>query len=182
MNQIEALVKAYGAFVQLPWSTTVAGPQRVWFAVYDPAQERRLRLHLPEFEIATRHAEHGWQQIDITDSFARWMADHRYRDAYFEDPAALDLSLPQFADVVAGEIVQALQAPGVDASTVVAVTGLASLFGLVRSSVVFEQVTHAIQGRLLVFFPGQREGAKYRLLDARDGWNYLAIPITASEA
>jgi len=38
-----------------------------------------------------------------------------------------------------------------------------------------------IRGRLLVFFPGVYEQDNYRLLDARDGWNYLAIPITASD-
>ena len=36
-------------------------------------------------------------------------------------------------------------------------------------------------GRLLVFFPGEVEGNNYRLLDARDGWNYLATPITADK-
>jgi hypothetical protein len=30
-----------------------------------------------------------------------------------------------------------------------------------------------------VFFPGSREGNVYKLLDAREGWNYLATPITA---
>jgi hypothetical protein len=34
-------------------------------------------------------------------------------------------------------------------------------------------------GRLLVFFPGSRDGNVYKLLDAREGWNYLATPITA---
>ena len=38
-----------------------------------------------------------------------------------------------------------------------------------------------MKGRLLVFFPGVYEQNNYRLLDARDGWNYLAFPITASE-
>ena len=38
-----------------------------------------------------------------------------------------------------------------------------------------------IRGRLLVFFPGIYEQDNYRLLDARDGWNYHAVPITASE-
>ena len=38
-----------------------------------------------------------------------------------------------------------------------------------------------IQGRLLVFFPGVYEQDNYRLLDARDGWNYHAVPITAGE-
>ena len=35
-----------------------------------------------------------------------------------------------------------------------------------------------IAGRLVVFFPGSRDGNTYRLLDARDGWNYLAHSIT----
>jgi len=38
-----------------------------------------------------------------------------------------------------------------------------------------------IRGRFLVFFPGVYEQDNYRLLDARDGWNYHAVPITASE-
>ena len=44
-----------------------------------------------------------------------------------------------------------------------------------------EAVTDRVRGRLLVFFPGEREGSNYRLLDARDGWNYLAVPITIPE-
>jgi len=32
-----------------------------------------------------------------------------------------------------------------------------------------------------VLFPGVYEQNNYRMLDARDGWNYLAIPITSSE-
>jgi hypothetical protein len=35
-----------------------------------------------------------------------------------------------------------------------------------------------IRGRLVVFFPGHLERSNYRLLDARDGWNYMAVPIT----
>ena len=45
-------------------------------------------------------------------------------------------------------------------------------------SALLNEVSDAIAGRLLVFFPGQHEGSSYRLLDARDGWNYLATPIT----
>ena len=47
MNEIEGLLKAYERFLQLPWDRTLAGPQKVWFAIYEPAQERRLRLRLP---------------------------------------------------------------------------------------------------------------------------------------
>jgi hypothetical protein len=43
---------------------------------------------------------------------------------------------------------------------------------------VLEDVNSAIRGRLLVFFPGRHDGSNYRLLDARDGWNYLAAGIT----
>ena len=47
-----------------------------------------------------------------------------------------------------------------------------------KVSALLNAVNDAIAGRLLVFFPGEHEGNSYRLLDARDGWNYLAIPIT----
>jgi hypothetical protein len=41
-----------------------------------------------------------------------------------------------------------------------------------------KEVVKDIRGRLVVFFPGEYEDNNYRLLDARDGWNYLAVPIT----
>ena len=63
-------------------------------------------------------------------------------------------------------------------NTVVAVLGVATLFGLARFSEVLRKVDRDIRGRLLVFFPGQYDHNNYRLLDARDDWNYLAIPIT----
>ncbi len=65
--------------------------------------------------------------------------------------------------------------------TVVAITGVAALFGFARVSQVLSLVEAHIRGRLLVFFPGVYENNNYRLLDARDGWNYLAVPITPHE-
>jgi hypothetical protein len=44
--------------------------------------------------------------------------------------------------------------------------------------VAVEEVENDIRGRLALFFPGEYENQNYRLLDARDGWNYLAVPIT----
>jgi len=61
------------------------------------------------------------------------------------------------------------------------VYGVASLFGFLRISEILPLVEAKIRGRLLVFFPGVYEQDNYRLLDARDGWNYHAVPITASE-
>jgi hypothetical protein len=43
------------------------------------------------------------------------------------------------------------------------------------------RVESSIRGRLLVFFPGEHENNTYRFLDAREGWNYLAVPITSDE-
>jgi hypothetical protein len=181
VNEIEGLLKAYKSFLQLPWDRTLAGPQKVWFAIYEPAQERRLRLRLPEFEMATKNAGHSWFPLDLTDLFATWMAQHDYREAYFEQPEDMDLALQDFASYISQHIADALNAPNVDENTVVAVSGLASLFGLTYASAIFETVAPSVQGRLLVFFPGQHNGSNYRFLDARDGWNYLAVPITGIE-
>lgn len=180
MSQIEQLLAAYREFVSLPWQERLAGSQKVWFAVYDPAQERRLRLRIPEFEMATKEAGHHWAYLDITDSFAHWMAAHKYRERYFQRPHLMDLALRDYATHVSEAIKAALSAPGVDPNTVVAIGGVASLFGLTHASTVLEPVTSGIQGRLLVFFPGRYENGIYRLLDARDGWNYLAVPIVAT--
>jgi len=181
VNEIEGLLKAYERFLQLPWDRTLAGPQKIWFAIYEPAQERRLRLRLPEFEVATKTAGHSWSHLDLTDLFATWMAQHEYHEAYFEQPEDMDLALHDFANFVSHRIIDALTLPNVDANMVVAISGVASLFGLTYASAIFETVAPSIRGRLLVFFPGQHDGSNYRFLDARDGWNYLAVPITGIE-
>jgi hypothetical protein len=179
MSRIEGLLRAYEEFVAQPWTQNLAGAERVWFAVYEPAQERRLLFRIPEFETATVKSGHGWRHLDIGDYFAHWMAGHKYREAYFEEPEAMDLALRDFASATAAYIKQFLTSPAVDENTVAAISGVGALFGLARTSEIIDQVTSAIRGRLLVFFPGRHESSQYRLLDARDGWNYLAIPIIA---
>ena len=66
-------------------------------------------------------------------------------------------------------------------NTVLAVYGVASLFGFLKISEMLPLIEGAVKGRLLMFFPGVYEQNNYRLLDARDGWNYHAFPITASD-
>lgn len=181
MNRIERLVHSYARHVALPWDPALAGAQKVWFAVYDKADERRLRARVTEFEIATKRAGHSWRLVDLTDAFPRWMAAHSYRDSYFEDPEDLEVALPAFTAHVTSELRSFLEAPDVDDQTVVAVLGVGSLFGLSHVSKVVGDAQSAVRGRLLVFFPGEYEPNVYRLLDARDGWNYMATPITAHE-
>jgi len=181
MSEVEELLKAYESFVRLPWDESLSGQERVWFVVYDPTQERRIRLRVEEFENITKKAGHTWQHLDLTDTFAQWMSQHKYREAYFEEPEFLQSALSAFTVAVADQIKVVLSAIDVDENTVVALTGLASLYGLTRVSETLEKVISDLRGRLLVFFPGQRDGSNYRLLDARDGWNYLAVPITANK-
>jgi hypothetical protein len=180
MSYVDDLLAAYRRFMSLPWQQSLAGPQRVWMAVYPPEHERRLRLHLPEFKEATNEHGHPWALVDITTSFERWMAAHAYREAYFEDPELLETALPGFFNHLVEDVRSELAAHSAP-DGVVALLGAGTLFGLgdsVKVSALLNAVNAAITGRLLVFFPGEHEGSSYRLLDARDGWNYLAIPIT----
>ena len=181
MSAIEGLLKSYNRFVRLPWDRELAGQQRVWFAIYDPAQERRLRLRLPEFERVTREAGHDWLGVDLTNAFAEWLAAHEYREEYFQHPEDLELALDDFGTAVHERVSDTLALPRADERTVVAVSGVGSLFGLTRVSVLVDRIAPQIRGRLLIFFPGHRDGSNYRFLDARDGWNYLAVPIEATE-
>lgn len=180
MSYVDDLLEAYRKFVSLPWQQNLAPAQRVWMAVYPPEHERRVRLHIPDFEVATKEASHGWALIDITTSFERWMADHEYRDRYFDSPELLETALPAFFDQVVAEVRSELENHS-NPDAVVGLLGAGTLFGLgdaVKVSALLNAANDAIAGRLLVFFPGEHEGNSYRLLDARDGWNYLATPIT----
>jgi hypothetical protein len=182
VSYVDDLLAAYRKFVALPWQQNLAPPQRVWMAVYPPEQERRLRLHLPEFKTATIEEHHSWSLVDVTTSFETWMAGHEYREAYFEDPDLLESALPAFFSHLVDEVRTAL-ATHSEPNGVVALLGAGTLFGLggaVKVSALLNAVSDAVAGRLIVFFPGEHEGNSYRLLDARDGWNYLAIPITAN--
>ena len=68
-----------------------------------------------------------------------------------------------------------------NASSVVAVTGLASLFDFMRISSLIERVEDSVPGRMLIFFPVEYAGNVYRFMDALDGFNYMAVPITSTE-
>ena len=179
MTRIDELASRYQNHIGAPWQRNLAGDQKTIFVVYPKSDERKLRARLDLFEMATTSSGHGWRLLDLTDAFARWMADTEYRDVYFEEPDTLTMKLrSDFVQYAAGLLREALSGEDVDEDTVVAVLGVACLFGLTRLSLVLKEVVKDIRGRLVVFFPGEYEENNYRLLDARDGWNYLAVPIT----
>jgi hypothetical protein len=183
MSRVDDLITSYERFVALPWQSNLAPAQRVWMAVYAPEEERRLRLHLPEFGTASKQAGHDWELIDVSDEFERWMAAHEYRDAYFANPKLMQPELVGFFDTLVEHVRAEMEAKSTD-SNIVGLVGAASLYGLgdhVKVSALIERVQDDVLGRLLVFFPGEVEGNSYRLLGARDGWNYLATPITAEK-
>ena len=181
MSRVDDLISSYRRFVSLPWPTGLAPAQRVWMAVYAPEEERRLRLHLPEFEAATAQAGYSWAVIDVDTEFEAWMAAHEYRDAYFANPKLMAPELAGFFDRLVADV-RSKVAAATSPETIVALVGAGSLYGLgdhVKTSALIERVQDDVLGRMLVFFPGEVEGNNYRLLGARDGWNYLATLITA---
>ena len=186
MNRIELLKKNYQRFCENSWDRNVAGAQRVWIAVYDKEDERKLRLRLGLFEEATHHSGHKWISIDLTNAFANWMCSPdnvNNAEGYFESPDSLDSgALGDMMQSVVDHIKSALASLSDPDNTVLALYGVASLFGFLKISELLPMVEGDVKGRLLVFFPGVYEQNNYRLLDARDGWNYLAFPITASDA
>tara|TARA_B110000503_G_scaffold80299_1_gene123093 strand:- start:575 stop:1123 length:549 start_codon:yes stop_codon:yes gene_type:complete len=179
-SRIARLIESYQRHIALPWQIGLAGVQKVIFVVYDKTDELRMRYQVGEFENATLSAGHKWVLVDITDDFPQWMAGQEYREGFFEHPEDLQDILGEFTASVVAKIDEHL-APA-DDDTVVALQGVAGLYGFTHTSEVVAAIANNIPGRLLVFFPGEYDQNNYRLLDARPGWNYQAVPITAGDA
>jgi len=179
MARIEDLAERFGRHIATPWQRTVSGAQRVIMLVYDKELERTLRARKVAFETAARQAGHDWHEIDISSEFALWMAADDYREEYFAAPEDLQLKLQaEFPAYLADRLGGFLNRNDITDDSVVALFGVGALFGLARLSHILKMVEADIKGRLVVFFPGHLERSNYRLLDARDGWNYMAVPIT----
>lgn len=181
MSRIKRLVHSYGKYIAIPWRDDAAALQRVIFCVYHEAEELRLRAKIDEFELVTRQAGHDWSVFDLTDSFATWLASQRYAKSYFQKPHLLATLLPKYLTFLVDEFASFLQKNAVHEESVVAVTGVGSLFGFLKVKEVVDQLAPMVNGRLLIFFPGSYEENNYRLLDGYDGWNYLAVPIVADK-
>ena len=180
-DRVDLLLEQYQKQLSLPWRRDLSGAERVWIAVYPPELERRLGHRIDEFKLATIEADKAWRHKDLTSAFATWMAGQEHREAYFEEPELIAPALNSFAETLKADIGALLDADDVDDRTIVALSGVGSLFPMVRVSTLIQGLASDIRGRLLLFFPGAYEHGNYRLLEARDGWNYLAIPITIPE-
>ncbi len=177
MSRIDALVEQFGRHISAPWQRYISGAEKIIFVVYPKEDELRLRKRIGLFEQRCGLAGHPWQLLDLTDMFPEWISKERYKDEYFRKPDYLNLKLDQFRDYCVKWISAVLEAQDPNTGPVLAILGGASLFGVTRLHEVLERIQSEIKGRLVVFFAGSYEQNNYRHLDARDEWNYMAVPI-----
>ncbi|WP_346796342.1 BREX protein BrxB domain-containing protein [Halomonas sp. Bachu 37] len=182
MSKIKRLVDSYGRFIALPWRGDAAAAQRVVFCVYPETEELRLRANLGEFELTTHQAGHDWASFDLTSTFAEWMAEQEYADAFFTMPQQLKMIDHHYLDWLEERFVSVIGEMAVEKNHVMALYGVGSLFGLLKVKAVVDRFAPHVLGRLVVLFPGSFDNNNYRLLDGYDGWNYLATPITPDGA
>ena len=108
------------------------------------------------------------------------MANHDYKEEYFNDPETLvDQLEAEFKQFAINFLIEEMKKQSTDDNTLIAIRDISSLFGFNRMSDILNGCANAFKGRMLIFFPGEYDKNHYRLLDARDGWSYLARPITA---
>jgi len=178
-SKVDQLLSAFEAVVNEPWSTVLSGQERIWFLVFDPADQRKVDLRIGDFETATLRASKKWVSVSMKNCFPQWMSEHDYKEEYFSDPESLlDQLEAEFKQYTVDFLVSEFERLGTDDDTLIAIRDISSLFGFTRLSDVLSGCSNSFKGRLLLFFPGEFNKNQYRLLDARDGWNYLARPIT----
>ncbi len=163
--------------VSLPWAQDTARDYRVWIMHYDRVLERRIQGRLHEFEALARQFNHGWASLNLASLVAPWFAGHELFGGLAEQPDELPGLLPDFEEYVVATVRARLQV--LNEQDFLALSGVGALFGLMRASTLTEKLAPDIKGRLLLLFPGRHANGVYRLLDARDGWTYRAIPIPA---
>jgi hypothetical protein len=181
VSRLDGLIRSYGSHISVPWKEDAAPAQRVIICVYRPEDELRLRARITELELKTRGAGHEWCAFDLTDGLPRWLSAQRYARRYFQDPQYLPAYLPKYLDAIGSAFADFLQESEAGRNHVVAVMGVGTLFGILKVREVIDRIVPMVKGRLLVLFPGSLENNNYRLLDGYDGWNYLAVPITATD-
>jgi Domain of unknown function (DUF1788). len=180
MGRIEQLARKFENHISLPWAQNLSPSERTIFVVYPKEEERRLRVRIALFQQACEKNGHGWNLVILDRVFAEWMAAQDYASEYFAYPEDLRQKLDSdFTVYVADVISKALASTG--PKDAIGVLGVGTLFGFARLSSVLQRIETRIPGRLILFFPGSYDKNVFRLLDARDGWGYMSLPITLNE-
>lgn len=177
-DRLSKLLKSFTNHISVPWIHNISAEEKAIFVVYDKIDELKLRARIGEFEHACEESDHPCLLLDVTNAFPEWMAEQDYRDAYFEDPEYLEGSYDYFAEDLVNKLSEQIQNHQSE-NSVVALIGCGTLFGFLSVSGIVKALASRVQGRLLVFFPGEYHDNNYKLLDAKDGWGYQATAITA---
>ena len=179
-SKVDDLLSNYEKVLIEPWGGNLSGQEKIWFLVFDPTEIRKVALRIGDFERITKKNNKNWIEIDLQNCFPDWMKNHEYRDAYFADPEAIQDQIEfDFKRYIVDYISQIIHQIENLEQTVVALTNVASLFGFLKLSDILNEIYHLNKGRILIFFPGEYHDNHYRFLNARDGWSYLARPITS---
>lgn len=183
MTLAQTILERLKHHLSLPWPENVSPKERVVMVVYPPNDERKLRklIESGEFASEIRSTGHGWTECDLATEFSSWLANYEYRDRYLGRPERLwdDAGNVRGLDEhLANKVSKITQDLG--NNDVLALIGGGGLFGLHSVSTLIERIEAHIPGRLVIFFPGEHDAKNnsYRLLGAKDGWGYLAVPLT----
>lgn len=177
---VEHLLRNYTKHLSIPWSESASGTERVWYLVYPPEEERRLRAHIPAFRDVTENAAYKWIEFDLTKRFGSWLAAHPQRDRVLASPdKRLARIVGAFERDIEGDLRTVLTSEA-DDETLVMLVGLGSLFGVTSVSRLVKTVADDVPGRLAGFFPGRWTDQAYHLLNGPGDWNYMATPITST--
>jgi len=179
MNSLQRLVDNFERQVSLPFVERLPAVQRVWFVIYAPEQERRIRFLLPEFEFRSHRHGKEWYQLDLTNLAPAWISQHEFRNEYLRDPSLLGEQTVQ--DGVSSLVADHIGKLPLTATSLCALYGLGGLFGFASISALVNALEGLVPGRLVCFFPGSRDQSSYHFMNARDGWNYHSLPITDEE-
>lgn len=68
-SKIEQLLSAFVKVIKEPWASALSGQERIWFLVYDPAEQRKIDFRLGDFETATMEAGKKWKSISLKPCF-----------------------------------------------------------------------------------------------------------------
>ncbi len=177
MSRIHDLLRNYQNHIRLPW-LKASSWERTMTCIYEPADERQLRLLLVQFESVTKTAGHGWYVYDITNVIERWLVSNDYAESYFEDPELIE-TLGSPLDFMRQELEDFIAQTHPTDQDVIAVHGAGMMYGYERVQSFMDALAPLVPGRMLVFFPGRCDNNNFRLLDLYDGGNYRTVVISA---